>query len=384
MNSDKDQRKDSTALILAQLKEIASSVMYAAEAGTVESVLERIAQVSKELVNAHYAALGVPDGNGGLRFFKVAGMTPQAIARLDHLPTGHGLIGAIMKERKTLRLEEMRSDPRSGGFCPAHPSMTSLLGVPVQVGSRLFGTLYICDRADGQPFNELDEWLLETLAGYAALAIAGSELNEQQSQLTLLEERQRISMELHDGVIQSLYAVGMHLDLMRLNGQASPEELMQTIGNLNSVIEDIRHYIMDLHSHTRQQQTVYECLQEMITRLHPQETVSISLNAPHEQPSFSPVVFEAACQMANEALSNALRHANAQNIRISTQQTDKTFQIVIADDGHGFDVSVASGRDGLGLRNIQQRAALHGGNVDIESTPGQGTKLTISVPTRMK
>jgi hypothetical protein len=94
MASDNHPQLSSTPIILAQLKDIASAVMYAAEAGTVEQVLERIAHVSKELVNARYAALGVPDGKGGLRFFKVAGMSSEAIALLDHLPVGHGFYPA--------------------------------------------------------------------------------------------------------------------------------------------------------------------------------------------------------------------------------------------------------------------------------------------------
>src|SRR5258705_12743753 len=237
MESDTYPEKRDTSVILAQLKDIASAVMYAAEAGTLETVLERIAQVSLQLVNAQYAALGVPDGKGGLRFFKVAGLTPEQAAHLTHLPRGGGLIGAIMEERKSIRLSKMQNDPRSAGFCAAHPEMTSLLGVPIQIGQQLFGTFYLCDRLDHLPFDEQDEWILETLAGYAAVAIASSQLNEQQSRFALLEERERIGMELHDGIIQSLYGIGMNLDLMRLSGGASETELGTTIANLNEVIE---------------------------------------------------------------------------------------------------------------------------------------------------
>lgn len=383
MNSDKNHQNNSTSFILAQLKDIASSVMYAAEAGTIEQVLERIAQVSKELVHAKYAALGVPDGKGGLTYFKVAGMTPEAIAQLDHLPKGHGLIGAIMKERKTIRLDRMQDDERSAGFCRAHPIMVSLLGVPIQIGNRLFGTLYLCDREDGQSFSEQDSWLVETLAGYAALAIAGSQLTDQQKRLTLLEERNRIGMELHDGVIQSLYAVGMHLDLMRLSGSAAPEELTETIGNLNEIIEDIRRYIMNLQVTERHTMTVHERLQDMLNRLHLPVNVQVQLNAPHDKPPFSPSIFEAVCQMANEAVSNAVRHAEAQAINIDVQVQSGVFQIIIADDGKGFDTQMIGNQNGLGLRNIQQRAALHGGRVEIETRPGEGTRLTIILPIRM-
>ena len=290
MNSDKNPHSNSTPIILAQLKGIATAVMYAAEGGSLEQVLERIAHVSQDLVNVRYAALGVPDGKGGLRYFKVAGMTPEEIAQLDHLPVGKGLLGAVMSDRSSIRLENMADDQRSAGFCPAHPVMTSFLGVPIQVGQQLYGILYLCDRVDGEPFSELDEWLVETLAGYAALTIAGSLLAEQESRLTLLEERERIGMELHDGIIQSLYAIGMHLDLMRMSGKSTEEPMVEVLHSLNGVIEDIRRYIMNLPRGGDHKKTIADWLQEVIDRLRPPETLQIELNAPDSLPLFTPVL----------------------------------------------------------------------------------------------
>jgi signal transduction histidine kinase len=375
--SDINPQKDSTNLILNQLKDIASAVMSAAEAGSLEQVLERIAHVAGELVNARYAALGVPDGKGSLKYFKVAGMSPEQYSRIGHLPTGYGLLGAIMEERKAVRLERMQDDVRSAGFCSGHPSMTSLLGVPVQVGERLFGILYLCDRLDGQPFSEQDEWLVETIAGYAALAIAGSQLSEQQSRLTLLEERERIGLELHDGVIQSLYAIGMHIDLAQ---DQAATDLKPAINDLNTVIEDIRHYILNLKASSQHQGTIYEGLHNILTRLHIPETVTIEIDAPDTPPPFTPYTFEAICQMANEAISNALRHANANTIKINSRLTNNAFQITITDDGQGFDPHDVSDHTGLGLQNLQQRALRHNGQVHIDSIPGRGTRVTISVP----
>ena len=382
MESDNSPEKRDTSVILAQLKEIASAVMYAAEADKLETVLERIAQVSLQLVNAQYAALGVPDGKGGLRFFKVAGLTPEQAAHLVHLPRGGGLIGAIMEERKSIRLSKMQTDPRSIGFCAAHPGMTSLLGVPIQIGQQLFGTFYLCDRRDNLPFDEQDEWILETLAGYAAVAIASSQLNDQQSRLALLEERERIGMELHDGIIQSLYGIGMNLDLMRLSGGASEAELGNTIANLNEVIEDIRHYITDLHGGTQKGKTVRVSLLDILSRLYTPEHLHIVLEASETTPPFTPAVFEAICQMANEAISNAIRHAQATHITIRAEQIQNDFVIVVEDDGRGFDVARLTHSEGLGLRNLQQRAALLSGHVNVQSTAGEGTRLTITMPIR--
>ncbi len=382
MQSDTYPEKRDTSVILTQLKEIASAVMYAAEADKLETVLERIAQVSLQLVNAQYGALGVPDGKGGLRFFKVAGLTPNQASHLTHLPRGGGLIGAIMEERKTIRLSKMQSDPRSIGFCAAHPSMTSLLGVPIQIGEQLFGSFYLCDRLDNRPFDVQDEWILETLAGYAAVAIASSQLNEQQSRLALLVDRERIAMELHDGIIQSLYGIGMHLELMRLSGGASETELGNTVGNLNEVIEDIRRFIMDLNGGNQTGKSIRISLLDVLTKLYPPDNIQILLEAPDISPPFSPAVFEAICQMANEAISNAIRHSHATIITVRAEQIKNEFVMSVEDNGHGFDVTQLTHDEGLGLRNLQQRAALLSGNVNVQSDPKKGTRLTITMPVR--
>ncbi len=382
MQSDTYPDKRDTSVILTQLKEIASAVMYAAEAGTLEVVLERIAQVSLQLVNAQYAALGVPDGHGGLRHFKVAGLTPEQAAHLTHLPQGKGLLGAIMNERKTIRLSKMQNDARSAGFCAAHPYMTSLLGVPIQIGQQLFGTFYLCDRRDNLPFDEQDEWIIETLAGYAAVAIASSQLNERQSRLAMLEDRERIGMDLHDGIIQSLYGIGMHLELMRLSGGASESDLGGTVNNLNDVIEDIRRYIMNLNGGNLKSSSIRVSLLNVLSKLYTPDNLHIILEAPETSPPFTPAVFEAICQMANEAISNAIRHAQATSITIRAEQTKNEFTIVVEDDGHGFDVAKLTHDAGLGLRNLQHRAALLSGRVNVQSQSGIGTILTITMPIR--
>lgn len=372
--------------VLSRLKEIASAVMYAAEGRELESVLQRIAEVAKELARTRYAALGVPDGFGGLRFFKTVGMTPEEIARLEHPPRGHGLIGAIMQEREALRLDHIRDDPRSVGFPPHHPPMESLLGVPIQLGQQLFGVLYLCDKADDTPFNERDQLLVETMAGYAALAIAGAQISQQRSRIALLEERERIGMELHDGVIQSLYGMGMQIELLRSASSIKPSELKPIVDNLNDVIEEIRGYITDLRRRSGAQISVRSALHDMVMRLHLPDKLSVEINAPDMIAPFTPAVFESIGLIVMEALSNAVRHADARHLWIYVVLDKHEFQIKIQDDGRGFDLAKlpqqAGESNGLGLPHMQRRARLYGGEVSIESTPGKGTTLTIRIPTR--
>lgn len=377
MDSDKVREK-STQDVLENLKDIASAVMYAAEGDNIEQVLERIANVARQLIKARYAALGAPDGKGGLRYFKVSGITQDEILEIAHLPTGRGLIGAIMGERQVICLPDMKDDSRSVGFPAGHPPMKSLLGVPIQAGAELLGMLYLCDRLDGQPFDEDDIWLAETLAGYAAVAIAGAQLGDHRGRLRTLEERERIGMDLHDGVIQSLYAIGMHLDLMRSSGSMADDGMAQIIDNLNQVIEDVRRYILDLKS--AQTRTIRGYFRDMLNRLYTPTSVHLELHVPNEPPPFTTSTFEDICQIANEAISNALRHAAASQITISTLHDQNRFQIVVADDGKGFDPHTLNEHAGLGLRNMQRRAEIYGGNVQIDSDVGKGTRLVISIP----
>lgn len=367
-------------IVLSRLQDIASAVTHAAEAKNYEQVLERIAEVARELIRAKYAALGIPDGKGGLTFFKVAGITPAEIRLMDHLPVGFGLLGAIMRESKTIRLPRIDADPRSVGFPEHHPHMTSFLGTPVRVADQLYGMLYLCDRVDGQPFDERDEWLAEAIAGYAALAIAGSRLREQEGRLTLLEERQRISMDLHDGVIQSLYAVGMYLDLLRTDKTASSDQITPAIQDLNTIIDDIRGYIMNLNHSDEQTWTIRSSLQELVSRLRLPESLTVEIEAPDSSPLFPIATFDAICQIVNEALSNAVRHAQAKKLKITALQNASSLLVIVKDNGIGFDPKMMQTGEGLGLRNIQQRASLYGGQVHIESSLGEGTRVTLTVP----
>lgn len=368
--------------VLKQLKEISTAVMFAAEARDREDVLERIADAARELIKTKYAALGVPDGRGGLEFFKTSGMTDEQEAMIAHRPLGKGMIGAIMRERKVIRLNDMTRDPRTSGFPANHPTMNSFLGAPIIVANHLYGMLYLTDKLDGEPFSEEDETLVETLAGYAALAIAGAQLSQSKSQLNLLEERERIAMQLHDGVIQSLYGIGMQVDLMRRNGDTvENHHLNGLVDNLNDVIEDIRSFIGNLRRRETPL-TVKEYFEHLRDRLHPPRSIDINIVAPESYPSFSPVAFESICLIANEAMSNAIRHAEASHIDVSVAQDSKsgTFEVVVTDNGRGFDTVLADNSSGLGLRNMRQRARMYGGSVNIESQRDQGTTLKINIP----
>lgn len=367
--------------IISNLNKITVAVIRAAEAPQLEEALQHIVNVARELVGARYAALGVPDDQGGLCMFKVAGISAEQIKAIGHLPVGKGLLGAIMSERQTIRLDHMADDPRSSGFPKHHPPMESLLGVPIVVGGQLFGTFYLCNREDGQPFSQEDQWIIEILAGYAALAISGVEVNQQRNKLALLEDRERIRMELHDGVIQSLYALGMHVDLMRQLEHIQPNELDTVVSGLNDVIEQIRHFIMNVLLQDYSSYPLNEMIEEIIQRFHLADRVAVTVVCPSIRAPFTPAVAEGVRHILNEAISNVARHAQATQLAITVEQRTGWLEFSLIDNGVGFDDEQARAQGGLGLSNMQRRALAYGGELVIHSKVSEGTRLLLRLPT---
>jgi signal transduction histidine kinase len=371
---------------LKHIKEITTSMLKVAESSDLQVIFDYIAEIAKDLVGAKYAALGIPDGKGTLKYFKTAGMTEEQIAMLEHYPKGHGLLGAIISERHNIRLDDLAKDHRSVGFPANHPPMEKFLGVPIQIGAQLFGMLYLCDRVDGNPFDESDELLIESLGSFAALVLVSAEVTTQHNRIHMLEERERIGMELHDGIIQSLYGIGMQVELLRLANQATPSELSPIVDSLNNVIEDIRRYILQLRQGNGNVSSVQEQLEWIVARLNVPEKLKVTIDASHKKPPFDNLVFESLSLIVSEAISNAVRHSQASRIEVFAHTVEKEFLIRIIDNGDGFDMNHLSEhpQGGLGLKNMAQRARLYGGELSIYSQIGKGTTLTVRVPIKYK
>ncbi len=365
--------------IITSLRKITLAVIDASKTGNVEDVLQEIAHTARELVGARYAALGIPDGHGQLSHFLISGLNEAEANRIPHHPVGKGLLGAIMNERVSIRLDEISHDPRSAGFPKNHPDMKSFLGVPIQIGANLLGMLYLSDKVSQEPFMEDDQALVEALAGYAALALGGIELSNRQTRLSLLEERERIAMELHDSVIQLLYAVGMELQLLKTEVD-HPEALAAPIKHVDEVIAEIRRYIMNLKSTEARRFTTYQGIKATLDRLYAPPTLTIGLEAPDEYPPFDGPTFDSICQICSELASNAIRHSQATRLNVNARKEASEFILTVEDNGVGFDVRDIS--PGLGLSNIRRRAQLYSGMVELYASKGNGTKVRITFPIR--
>jgi signal transduction histidine kinase len=348
--------------------------------------LKTITDIARELVGARYAALGVPNEDGTLRAFTVSGMSPDQISQMEHEPRGLGLLGAVLESDEPIRLDNLTEDTRSVGFCDGpHPAMTRFLGVPIISRGARLGNLYLTDPLDGEPFSEDDERLIVLLAKQAAVAIENARLSEQLQDMALSRERDRIGMELHDGVIQSVYAVGMKLEILRGQFPMTPEQETQyhsIIEDLNQIIEDIRLYIRNLRTAREEQATFKQRLDNLARHFRDFARVEVVVDVPSKLRTLTERQRHSLIQIVREALSNVARHAQATQVEIKVREVGNNLLLTVKDNGRGFDPSTFRDPASFGLHNMHQRAVQLGGTLTIESEEGRGAVLTVKIPFR--
>ncbi|MBN1680197.1 MAG: GAF domain-containing sensor histidine kinase [Anaerolineae bacterium] len=347
--------------------------------------LQAITDIARELANARYAALGIPDEDGALKAFITSGMDPADVSKMPHEPKGLGLLSAVLESDEPIRLDDLTQDPRSVGFVKNHPVMKRFLGVPIISRGERLGNLYLTDRLDGELFSIDDERLIVLLAKQAAVAIENTRLSEQLQAMALSRERDRIGMELHDGVIQSVYAVGMKLEILRGQFPMTPEQEAQYHGimdDLNQIIDDIRLYIRDLRSARDEQATFGQRLENLARHFMDFARVEVTVDVPSSLRTLTDQQRHSLTQIVREGMSNVARHAQASHVWVTVRELDNRLVLTVEDNGKGLDPAALENPNSFGLRNMEQRARRLGGTFVIESSEGQGTCLTVTIPRR--
>jgi signal transduction histidine kinase len=337
------------------------------------------------LIKAKFAALGVHEGSSSLSRFVTAGIEPSERDRIGSLPVGHSLLGTFLYQGQSMIVGDITSHPASIGFPSHHPVMHSLLGVPIMSKDKLIGALYLADKEDGSEFTKADQQLIEMLAIHAAIAIENARLYEQTQRLAILEERERFSRDLHDGIIQSIYAVGLSLDNAKASISANNETALEQIDismkSLANVINDIRNYIFDLRPQALKDKGLYARLQGLIQELKVNTVLVVEAEiAPDINTYLSELQASHIFHIIHEALANTARHAQARKVSLRLTHQDGTVSLTIKDDGIGFAVpkKIPPGHHGLG--NIMERASMIGADLDLESDPDHGgTCLTLTL-----
>lgn len=359
----------------------------------IDRVLGLIVDRVRELVGARFAALGIADGRGRIERFISSGMSPELRAAIGHVPMGQGLLGMVIRDGRTIRASDIAAHPARFGFPPNHPVMASFLGAAVQVKGRSVGNLYLTDKRNGEPFSADDEHLVEMFAVHAGIAIENARLHDQVQRLAVVEERERIGKDLHDGIIQAIYAIGLSLedvpDLVEDEDgrQDAVARVDRAIDALNLVIADIRSYILRLRPAMGGPEDPVEALARLGEELgmHTVIDLEVDLDGGAELlRRLSPDRASDLLFIAREALSNVARHSGASRAGILLADADGDLHLCIEDNGRGFDPDRVPGPDSYGrhqgLSNMRDRAVGLGGTFAIARPDGPGTRIIVRIP----
>ena len=350
------------------------------------AMLRRIIDSAVELVDARYGALGVLDETRTrLAEFITVGIDDEVRRRIGHLPEGHGILGLLIVDAKPLRLPDLTEHPESYGFPPHHPPMRSFLGVPIRVRDEVFGNLYLTDKTTAEVFTDVDEELVVGLAGAAGVAIDNARLLGKVHQFALVEDRERIARDLHDTVIQRLFATGMSLQstvrLVSTDAASAIGRIERAVEDLDMTIREIRSAIFGLE----QTQLGVQGLRARVLALTDESAGAlgfqphVALDGPIDS-AVDPAIGAELLATLREALTNVAKHAKASRTDIELDVRDDVIRLRVRDDGIGPPSDDAP--RGKGLENMAARARRLEGTMSLEPAEAGGTVLEWQVPKR--
>ena len=347
-------------------------------------VLRRIVEAARTLTGASYGALGVIDPTGtGLSEFIHVGMDDATADQIGRLPVGEGILGLLILEPASLRLADLTAHPDAGGFPPGHPPMRSFLGVPLRVRDEVFGNLYLTDRMGADGFTAEDEALVSALAVAAGIAIHNSRLHARIGELGLVADRERIARDLHDTVIQRLFATGLSLQSVVpvLDDPEVRNRVEDAILDLDATISQVRTTIFALEP----PRTAGRGVRAQVLAVCSEGARGLGFEpevrfvGAVDRYVGAAVATELLATL-REALSNVARHARAQHVEVDLSVGDQ-IQLRVTDDGRGVDTTAhRTSRYGRGVANMTGRATALGGTLSLSGRPRGGTELLWRVP----
>ncbi|MBV2358079.1 GAF domain-containing sensor histidine kinase [Streptomyces sp. J2-1] len=382
------------------LAAVSSALLAMSRQLEVRDVLKTIVASARELLDARYAALGVPDDHGGFAQFVVDGVSEEQWRAIGPLPRQHGILAAMLHESGPQRLADVREDPRFEGWPDAHPDLADFLGLPIRAGDEVVGALFLANKrgpadcADPAPaaqrphpacgFTAEDEELLGILAQHAAIALTNARLHERSRELTIAEERSRLAHELHDAVSQKLFS-------LRLTAQAATSlidrdpararnELHRVTALAAEAADELRAAVVELRPAALDEDGLVATLRDQAHVLDRAHTAKVAFTADGIR-ALPAAQEEALLRVAQEALHNALRHSCAGHVDVTLCRRGGGAVLRITDDGTGFDpASVRRAGRHLGLVSMRDRASGAGGTLTVRSAPGEGTTIEMEVP----
>ncbi|MDH6625262.1 signal transduction histidine kinase [Streptomyces sp. LBL] len=382
------------------LAAVSSALLAMSRRLEVRDVLKTIVASARELLDAQYAALGVPDDHGGFAQFVVDGVSDAQWKAIGPLPRQHGILAAMLHEARPERLADVRKDPRFEGWPSAHPEMSDFLGLPIRDGDEVMGALFLANKLrpeGGEPahspsstpegrcgFTEEDEELLGILAQHAAIALTNARLYERSRELTIAEERSRLAHELHDAVSQKLFSLRLTAQaaaaLVDRDPSRAKGELHQVAVLAAEAADELRAAVVELRPAALDEDGLIATLRTQIQVLDRAHTARVTFTS-HGVRALPAAQEEAVLRVAQEALHNALRHSGAEHVDVTLDRSGGGAVLRVADDGSGFDPNGIrrAGRH-LGLVSMRDRASGVGGTLTVESEPDKGTTIEMEVP----
>ncbi|MEV7728078.1 GAF domain-containing sensor histidine kinase [Streptomyces sp. NPDC087917] len=395
------------------LAAVSSALLAMSRRLEVHDVLRTIVASARELLDARYAALGVPDDHGGFAQFVVDGISEEQWRAIGPLPRQHGILAAMLHQDAPERLSDVRRDPRFGGWPAAHPDMGDFLGLPIRDGEEILGALFLANKRgtrpggqgegpdtgadadtgpDGGPdtgpgtgFTDEDEELLSLLAQHAAIALTNARLYERSRELTIAEERSRLAHELHDAVSQKLFSLRLTAQAAAALVDRDPDrakgELQQVAVLAAEAADELRAAVTELRPAALDEDGLVHTLRNhvrVLDRAHAAR-VTFACEGVRALPAAQE---EAVLRVAQEALHNALRHSGADRVEVTLSRTPACGAVLrVRDWGSGFSPSTVreAGRH-LGLVSMRDRASGAGGRLEVHSEPGAGTTIEMEVP----
>lgn len=365
-------RRDDLLLVI----ERASSLI---EHVDMQSLLEETIDAAMELTDAEFGALGVVNDHGRIIEFHHRGMSPGAAESIGGPPVGRGLLGDITRHGMVVRTDDVTEHAGYSGMPTGHPDMSSFLGVPVKVRGKTFGNLYVT--RERFAFDIQDEIAMKAIAAAAGAGIDSIRMSDQLRERAVMADRERIARDVHDSIIQNLFAVGLDLQL-RSDGARNDPDLRSALDGaavaIDASIADLRRLIYDLHDDLPRRGSLTEEMAKLIERLGGPYAVRPELHVNGEIPDLDISIIDDVLQIVREAASNALRHSGSTTIDVTVSADDRSLFLAITDNGHGFDV--ASAPWGLGLTNMRTRTKRAGGDLSVVSHHDLGTSVEVMLP----
>lgn len=319
-----------------------------------------------------------------LRLAMHRGESADAFWTKDQFRLGEGFVGLVAESGKPLVSNSLKQDVRFLRRQVVNAGFRCLACIPLMAHTNVIGVLDVATR-HMQHLEPREVSLLTSIGTWTGTAIENVRLNQQGRRLAVLEERERIGMDLHDGIIQSIYAVGLSLDYARMEVETNPRQaigkLEQAIEGLNGTIRDIRAYIMDLRPRQFRGENLMDSLQRLIDETRANTNLAINLTGPDSGSVILPTPISTALfHISQEALANVAKHAEAHSAKLNLWIAPGRVMLEISDDGVGFDVSKTVLALGHGLANMRTRAHKMGGDIEINSELGKGTSVLTWIP----